>query len=187
MKNSMLDLTRIYLGRKINKPLTTADNCNSKEFKKNMKQKELLIKFTKVRDTSRVPEYKTPGAAACDLYADFPEESWTMTPYTTILVPTGIKMEIPEGYVGMVVPRSGLSLKAPIRIANAPGIIDSDFRGEIQIVLSNIGAGVFTIKRGERLAQILFVKTETAKFKEVKSLSETKRGEGGFGSTGIEK
>lgn len=175
-----LDLTHLVIKKDQQEKIVKKES--KKMFKK---MKELVVKVLKVRDTSKIPEYKHPGDGACDLCADFPEDHWTLTPMSTILIPTGIKIEMPKGYCALVLPRSGLSLKTPLRIANAPGLIDNEFVGEIQLIVDNIGSGVATINRGDRLAQLMFIKSEQARFQEVQSLSETNRGENGFGSTGV--
>lgn len=156
-----------------------------KVMKMENENQELVVKIKKVRDTSTVPQYQTIGAAAYDLVADFPDNEWKIPGYTTLLIPTGVMLEIPEGYAAYVLPRSGISLKTPLRIANAPGLIDSDYRGEVNVILENIGSGVATIKRGDRIAQLMFIKTERARFQEVSSLTTTERGNKGFGSTGV--
>ena len=100
------------------------------------------------------------------------------------LIPTGIKLAIPEGYEGQIRPRSGLTLDKKIIIPNSPGTIDSDYRGEIRVLLMNMGDDPFTITFGDRIAQLVFAPVARAEFEEVKSLDATKRGAGGFGSTG---
>lgn len=182
---SVIDTTQLIFRKK--KEIKPLNQITKKEKKKVFeKMKDLVVKVLRVRETSKIPEYKHEGDGACDLCADFPEEKWILTPMTTMLIPTGIRIEMPKGYCALVLPRSGLSLKTPIRIANAPGLIDNEFIGEIQLIIDNIGTGTATIKRGDRLAQLMFIKTEQARFQEVQSLSETIRGENGFGSTGIE-
>ena len=181
-----LDLTHLII-KKRKQDQELKEKLIKHEYKKKVKvrMKDLIVKVLKVRDTSKIPEYKHPGDGACDLCADFPEDHWTLTPMSTILIPTGIKIEMPKGYCALVLPRSGLSLKTPLRIANSPGLIDNEFVGEIQLIVDNIGSGVATINRGDRLAHLMFIKTEQARFQEVQSLSETDRGENGFGSTGV--
>ena len=147
--------------------------------------KKPVVRILRLRESSKIPAYAHEGDGACDLCADFPDEEMKIPPYSTILVPTGIKIALPEGYCAFVLPRSGLSLKSPLRIANAPGLIDNKYRGEVGLIIDNIGAGVATIKKGDRLAQLMIIKTEQATFQEVESLDETVRGENGFGSTGI--
>lgn len=176
----LLDTTYLMFKR------SKSNNTKQKKMRKLMKdEKELVVKIKKARKTSIIPQYQTTGAAACDLVADFPDAEWKIPGYTTMLIPTGLMVEIPEGYAAYVMPRSGISLKTPLRIANSPGLIDSDYRGEINVILENIGSGVATIKRGDRIAQLMFIKTERARFQEVSSLSTTERGSKGFGSTGV--
>jgi dUTP pyrophosphatase len=128
-----------------------------------------------------VPKYATRGDAGADLTAS----GYTMVPAgSRALVKTGIKIAIPEGYVGLVHPRSGLALKHGITVLNAPGTIDSGYRGEVGVILYNSGAEHFEIKAGDRIAQLVIQKVETAEFEIVDALIDTDRGEGGFGSTG---
>jgi len=130
-----------------------------------------------------LPQYQTTHAAGVDLTAAVEGEivieagKWT-------LVPTGIAIAIPDGYEGQVRPRSGLALKHGIGMLNGPGTIDADYRGEICVILFNFSEMPFVIKRGERIAQLVFAKLAKADFKAVESLSQTKRGSGGFGHTG---
>lgn len=133
-----------------------------------------------------LPEYKTPGSAACDLMAAI-NKPITLNPGDYAMIPTAVYMEIPEGYMLHITPRSGLAARNGIGLVNSPGIIDSDYRGEIGVVVINHGDNFFTIKRGDRIAQASFVRVEQAQFEKVEELSETKRGEGGFGHTGVEK
>jgi len=130
-----------------------------------------------------IPHYQTEHAAGVDLYAAVAGEM-VIGAGMWKLVPTGIAMAIPEGYEGQVRPRSGLALKHGIGMLNAPGTIDADYRGEIGVILFNFGEKSFTIRRGDRVAQIVFAKTEKAKLVRVDALSETTRGVGGFGHTG---
>lgn len=129
-----------------------------------------------------VPWLGTPGAAAVDLCAI---ESGFIPARETCILPVGLAMEIPEGYVGLICSRSGLAAKNAVFVLNAPGVIDSDYRGEIKIILINSGTNTFYYKAGDRIAQMMFIRHESPAFTEVYSLSDTERGEGGFGSTGI--
>lgn len=147
--------------------------------------KKPVVKILRTSETANIPTYAHEGDGACDLCADFPEEKIILGPYSTTLIKTGIKIALPKGYCAFVLPRSGLSLKTPLRIANAPGLIDNKYRGDIGIIVDNIGAGQAEIKRGDRLAQLMIIKTEQASFQETESLDETVRGEAGFGSTGV--
>lgn len=130
-----------------------------------------------------LPSYKTAGAAGIDLYANI-ESSIVLKPFERVLVPTGIFLSIPEGYEGQVRARSGLAIKHGITLANGIGTIDSDYRGEIKVILINLSNEEFKINKGERIAQLVLIKYETANFEEVNKLDETDRGSGGFGHTG---
>ena len=135
-----------------------------------------------------LPQYETEGAAGADIRASLPEEirksGMVISPGKRELVPTGISMEIPKGYEVQVRPRSGLSLKTSLLVVNSPGTIDSDYRGEVKIILGNFGEETHFVKHGERIAQIVLAPVTQAKFETVETLDETVRGEGGFGSTG---
>ena len=137
----------------------------------------------KLNDGASVPEYATSGAAAVDLRANV-NESVTIAPGERRLIPTGLSMSIPEGYVGIVAARSGLACKKGIALSNGIGVIDSDYRGEIGISLHNTSSEPFTVEKGERIAQMMFMPVCAACFCVCESLDETQRGEGGFGSTG---
>lgn len=129
------------------------------------------------------PSYETEGSAGVDLRANI-EDSIVLHPFERMLIPTGLFMEIPEGYEGQVRPRSGLAIKHGITVLNTPGTVDSDYRGEVCVILINLSQDQYVIKNGERIAQMVFSKVEKAAFAEVKELGETERGEGGFGHTG---
>lgn len=129
------------------------------------------------------PEYKTEGSAGMDLYANTTFET-TIAPLQRVLVPTGIYIELPKGYEAQVRPRSGLAAKNGVTVLNTPGTIDSDYRGEIKVILVNLSNEDFVLKPGERIAQMVVAKHERVEWEEVKVLEETERGEGGFGSTG---
>jgi len=132
-----------------------------------------------------LPAYETAGSAGMDLRAAVPEDQpMTLAPGQRALVPTGLKIALPLGYEAQVRARSGLALKHGIICPNAPGTIDSDYRGECGVILANIGAEPFVIRRGERIAQLVIAKHERAEWVEVVTLEETTRGTGGFGSTG---
>lgn len=132
-----------------------------------------------------LPAYETVGSAGMDLRAAVPEDQpITLAPGARALVPTGLKIALPLGYEAQVRARSGLALKHGIICPNAPGTIDSDYRGECGVILANIGAETFIIRRGERIAQLVIAKHERADWVEVEELDETTRGAGGFGSTG---
>ena len=131
-----------------------------------------------------LPCYMTDGAAGMDLYACVDEEV-VIEPAKIKLIPTGISMSMPEGYEAQIRPRSGLAAKHGISIVNTPGTIDSDYRGEIKIIMINFGDKPFLVKRGDRIAQMVINKIETPEVIETDNLNETERGEGGFGSTGL--
>jgi dUTP pyrophosphatase len=132
-----------------------------------------------------LPDYQTAGAAGLDLFAAIPDtKPLTLRPGGRALVPTGIAIALPAGYEGQVRPRSGLATRHGLTILNAPGTIDADYRGEIQVVLANLGNEDVTITRGMRIAQLVIAPVARAQIVEVASLDETVRGSGGFGSTG---
>jgi dUTP diphosphatase len=130
-----------------------------------------------------LPAYATEGAAGCDLRAAVAAEM-VLAPGERTLVPTGIAVAIPAGYEGQVRMRSGLALKQGLALLNAPGTIDSDYRGEIRIILANLGTEPVTLLRGERIAQLVFVPVVRAVFERVATLPQSERHDGGFGSTG---
>jgi dUTP pyrophosphatase len=130
-----------------------------------------------------LPGYATEGAAGCDLRAAV-TESLTILPGTRALVPTGIALAIPEGFEGQVRMRSGLAIRSGLALLNAPGTIDSDYRGEVKVILANLGSEPVTLSRGERIAQLVFAPVARAKLTRAQSLESTTRDEGGFGSTG---
>ena len=140
----------------------------------------------KVINTSQhpLPVYETTASAGVDLRANL-NDVIILKPLGRTLVKTGIFIEIPEGYEAQVRPRSGLALKKGITVLNSPGTIDADYRGEIGVILINLSNEDFVIENGERIAQLVFSSVEQAQWLEVETLSETDRGEGGFGSTGI--
>jgi dUTP pyrophosphatase len=130
-----------------------------------------------------LPAYQTPGSAGLDLCAAV-AEAVRLAPGERRLIPTGLVFEIPEGHEGQVRPRSGLALKHGISIVNSPGTIDSDFRGEVGIVLINHGAEPYVVEPLSRIAQIVIARVEQVEIEEAENLSETARGAGGYGSTG---
>lgn len=135
-----------------------------------------------------LPAYASDGAAGADVRANFPvvqrDLGMVLEPGARALVPTGLRLEIPFGHEVQVRPRSGLALKHGLTIANAPGTIDSDYRGPLGVILINLGAEPVTISHGERIAQLVLAPVLMARFEEVDELSKTVRGGGGFGSTG---
>lgn len=132
-----------------------------------------------------LPAYQTEHAAGLDLVAAVPEDApMLLAPGGRVLVPTGLVIALPEGYEAQVRPRSGLALKHGITLPNSPGTIDADYRGEVMVILANLGEAPFTIRRGERIAQLVVAPVTHATLVEVRALSATERGAGGFGSTG---
>ncbi len=131
-----------------------------------------------------LPAYQTAGAAGMDLRAALAEgEVMTLAPGARALVPTGLKLAIPAGFEGQVRPRSGLALKFGVTVLNAPGTIDSDYRGELKVLLVNLGQAPFEIRRGERIAQLVIAPVTLARL-ELGAVDETARGDGGFGHSG---
>ncbi|MFN8295532.1 MAG: dUTP diphosphatase [Chitinophagales bacterium] len=131
-----------------------------------------------------LPEYETSGSAGVDLRAQL-QEPVMLKPLQRALIPTGLYIELPEGYEAQVRPRSGLALKKGVTVLNSPGTIDSDYRGEIKVIMINLSNETTVINTGERIAQLIVAKFEKVQFKEVDELNETERGEGGFGHTGV--
>ena len=131
-----------------------------------------------------LPAYETSASAGLDIRANI-SEAIALKPLERTLVKTGLFMEIPEGYECQVRPRSGLALKKGISVLNSPGTIDADYRGEVGVILINLSNETFTIENGERIAQLVFAKVEQAAWEKVEVLTETDRGAGGFGSTGV--
>ena len=131
-----------------------------------------------------LPQYATIHSAGLDLRADL-EQSLVLKPLERLLVPTGLFIELPEGYEAQVRPRSGLAAKHGISIVNTPGTIDPDYRGEIKVILVNLSDQPFSLEPGERIAQMIIARFEHINWNEVESLSVTERGEGGFGHTGV--
>jgi dUTP pyrophosphatase len=147
---------------------------------------KITIKFQRISDEFidvDLPAYATPGSSGMDVRAAlrFPE---TIAPGNVALIPTGLKVEIPGGYELQVRPRSGLAIKHSIGLLNSPGTIDSDYRGEVKIILFNFGKNDFTVNRGDRIAQFVVSKVYQAELVYTSVLTETERGEGGFGHTG---
>jgi dUTP pyrophosphatase len=131
-----------------------------------------------------LPRYMTEGASGMDLFACI-EGEWTLQPGDRKLVPTGISVAIPEGFEGQVRPRSGLAVRNGIGVVNAPGTIDSDYRGEVGVLLINFGREAMTIRDGDRIAQMIIARVFRAAWEEVDDLPPTGRQEGGFGHTGL--
>ena len=135
------------------------------------------------KSNNPLPKYSTPQSAGMDLRANI-KDSIDIDPLCRVLIPTGIYIELPEGYEAQVRPRSGLAFKHGITVLNSPGTIDADFRGEICVILVNLSNIPFTIASGTRIAQLVFSKYEQVELVEVEELNNTERGEGGFGHTG---
>lgn len=131
-----------------------------------------------------LPHYETIASAGMDLRANITEPI-TLKPLERTIVKTGLFMELPTGVEAQVRPRSGLAAKKGITVLNAPGTVDADYRGEVGVILVNLSNEDFIIENGERIAQLVIARHERAEWKEVEVLSETSRGEGGFGSTGV--
>lgn len=132
-----------------------------------------------------LPAYETAGAAGLDLRAALPEGSLRLEPGERLLVPTGLVLELPVGTEGQVRPRSGLALRHGVTLLNTPGTVDADYRGEVKVILINHGQQAFTVEHGDRIAQLVVAAVLQAEIVEVAELSETRRGAGGFGSTGV--
>ena len=146
----------------------------------------LIVPITSLKHAEGLPlpQYQTEHSAGVDLYAAVDKET-VIEAGTWRLVPTGISVAIPEGYEGQVRPRSGLALRNGMGLLNAPGTIDADYRGEVSIILFNFSDKPFIIHRGDRIAQLVFAKVEKARFVQVDALTDTTRGAGGFGHTGV--
>ena len=162
---------------------------------KQMEGKNMIkVDVEKTNSAVETPIYQTTGSAGCDVKAYLPDGDVSIYPGQTKLIPTGLKFSIPEGFEMQIRPRSGLSLKTKLRIANTPGTLDSDYRGELGIIMENIanptnasrmsGSSNIVIKNGERIAQLVFAPVVQAEFELKDSLDGTERGSGGFGSTG---
>lgn len=143
----------------------------------------MIVKVVNKSDNP-MPFYETVNAAGMDLRAYLPDGHIVIKSMQKVLVPTGLFMEIPEGYEGQVRPRSGLAIKHGITVLNSPGTIDADYRGEVKIILINLSDTDFVIENGDRIAQMVFAKCEQMEMLNVDVLGETERGTGGFGHTG---
>lgn len=143
----------------------------------------MLVRFKKINPNASIPTYGSSYAAGCDLSACI-DQAISIPPHTTIKVPTGLAIELPENTVGLIYARSGMATKRHLAPANKVGVIDADYRGEIIVALHNHSEEVQTIEVGERIAQLVVAPFYHVEFEEVDELSETVRGEGGFGSTG---
>ena len=147
----------------------------------------ILINFLRLRPDSDsdipLPQYMTPGASGMDICAAI-DNDLVIAPGKIVLIPTGFAMEIPAGFEAQIRPRSGLAIKHGVGVINSPGTIDADYRGEIKVALINMGDTPFTLRRSERIAQMVIQKIYFAKFISVESLQQTNRDSGGFGHTG---
>ncbi|ASQ90139.1 deoxyuridine 5'-triphosphate nucleotidohydrolase [Prosthecochloris sp. GSB1] len=144
----------------------------------------LKVKIVRLNQKAVLPVYATAHAAGMDLTACL-DDPVTIEPFTTELIPTGLSIELPEGYEAQLRPRSGLALRNMISLPNAPATIDADYRGEVKVILVNYGREPFVVRHGERIAQMVVARHEQVELDEVDSLSETRRGSGGFGHTGV--
>jgi len=144
----------------------------------------VIVKFVKTHQRITLPQYETEGAAGMDLRA-FIENDITIPPLGRVKIPTGLKMEIPQGYEAQIRPRSGLAIKTGLTVLNSPGTIDSDYRGDIEIILINLSDLDVVIKDGDRIAQLVVAPVCRAGIIETDVLSLSRRGIGGFGSTGV--
>ena len=144
----------------------------------------MILKIKKLDNRARLPEYMSEYASGMDIYACL-KEKVILQPLKRVLIPTGIAISLPKGYEAQIRPRSGLAVKHGITLANTPGTIDADYRGEIKIIMINLGESEFEINHGDRIAQMVIAKVEIPEISEVAILDETARGKGGFGSTGV--
>jgi len=142
------------------------------------------VPIVRVNEKAILPHYATFQAAGMDLAACL-DEPVTLAPFSTALIPTGLAIELPPGYEAQLRPRSGLALKHMISLPNAPATIDADYRGEVKVILVNYGKTPFIVSHGDRIAQMVVARYEHVRLEEVKALSETDRGDGGFGHTGV--
>ncbi len=143
-----------------------------------------MLKVKMLRKGVTLPKYQTDHSAGLDLCACIDRDIILM-PGERVLVPTGISIELPDGYEAQVRPRSGLAINHGVTVLNSPGTIDPDYRGEVKVILINLGKEPFVIKNGMRIAQMVISKFERVEVEVVEELSQTRRGEGGFGSTGV--
>ncbi len=148
--------------------------------------RDITVEITRISEATRdvpLPAYATEGSAGMDVFAAVDGE-FVLKPGTTSLIPTGFAIALPAGYEAQIRPRSGLAIKHEIGIMNSPGTIDSDYRGEVGIVLTNHGRNDFVVRRGDRIAQMVIARYARVEWAETGSLDETGRGAGGFGHTG---
>ena len=143
-----------------------------------------MLKVSKIDPSVSLPQYESEGAAGMDLRA-FLAEDMRIPPLGRAKIPTGLKIEIPKGFEGQVRPRSGLAARFGVTVLNSPGTIDCDYRGDLDVILVNLGTEMFTVKNGDRIAQLVIAPVLRVDLAEAATLSATGRGMGGFGSTGI--
>lgn len=148
--------------------------------------KEITVKIKKINKNQEIllPQYMSEWASGMDLYANI-DEPLEIKPFERAIIPTGLIFEIPEGYEAEIRPRSGLAMKYGITVLNTPGTIDADYRGEVKIILINLSKEPYIVKKGDRVAQIVFKEVVRAKIEETDNLGSTKRDIGGFGHTGF--
>ena len=143
----------------------------------------IQVQVKKINQAAEIPKYMTTGSAGCDVKACLPQPL-EILPGKRAAVPTGLAFGIPEGYEVQVRPRSGLAIKQGLTVVNSPGTIDSDYRGEVMVLMINLGSEPFRLQHGDRIAQLVIKKVEQIQWESVDDLSQTERGAGGFGSTG---
>jgi len=144
----------------------------------------IKVKIVRLKEKASLPAYATVHAAGMDVSACL-DAPVTVDPSSSALIPTGLAIELPEGYEAQLRPRSGLALRHLISLPNSPATIDADYRGEVGVILINHGREPFTVNHGDRIAQMVVSKVDRVAFEEVDALSDTERGEGGFGHTGV--
>jgi len=144
----------------------------------------IKVKIVRLKEKASLPVYATAHAAGMDVSACL-DAPVTIEPSSSALIPTGLAIELPEGYEAQLRPRSGLALRHLISLPNSPATIDADYRGEVGVILINHGREPFTVNHGDRIAQMVVSKVDRVAFEEVDALSDTERGEGGFGHTGV--
>jgi dUTP pyrophosphatase len=149
-----------------------------------VKSEEPVVRVSRLRDGAELPRYMSEGAAGLDLYASLESSTeMTLAPGARALVGSGVAVELPRGFEAQVRPRSGLALKHGVTVLNSPGTVDSDYRGEIKVLLINLGGEPFTVRAGERIAQLVVARVERVRLEEG-ALDQTARGAGGYGHTG---
>jgi len=149
-----------------------------------MPAERIQLKITKADPGIPLPRYESAGAAGLDLRA-YLAGDLSVPPMGRAKIPTGLRLEIPEGFEGQVRPRSGLALRFGVTVLNSPGTIDSDYRGDLEVILANFGTEAFVVKNGDRIAQLVIAPVFQLEVAEEQELSLTARGSGGFGSTGV--